>query len=470
VSLARLSEEDVRILALESPTIAGHMCKLVIVERPPEAEPLTLDALRRHVAGRLGQAPRLAQRLAPTPLRLANPAWADDPAFDIANHVRRVKTEGAIDLEGLHGIVAGLMEQRLDRSRPLWALDLVESLADGNAALIWSVHHCMADGLTAFRLGSQAIWTSEHEPAEDRVEPWRAEPGHGPLALAALGARDRLRGVVGTALAAGTTLLHSPRRFGSAVGAAARMPAVLVRELRPAAARTTLDRHPSAERVVATAAVPLADLKRIEKSFGQGITVNDVVLSAVGGGLRRWLAHRGEGLEGIHAKVPASLHGQDAKPDALGNHDSFMFVDLAVSDQDPVERLRDINRSTRTRKVHRDPQVLYDFFRDFHTLARPLERMASRWAMSPRVFALNISNCPGPAGPIFVLGHRVSGLYSFAEIADRHALRVAVVSVAGAVSFGLCADRAAAPHVEALAAGIEAELADLLAKAGAVGA
>jgi WS/DGAT/MGAT family acyltransferase len=358
------------------------------------------------------------------------------------------------------------MEQRLDRSRPLWTLDLVERLTDGDAALVWRVHHCMADGLTAFRVGSQAIWTSEQEPAQGRGQPWRAEPEPGALALAALGLRDRLRGVFDSAPAVGRALLRSPQRLRSAVGAAARTPAVLVRELMPGAARTAFDRHPSAERVVATAAVPLADLKRIEKSFGEGITVNDVVLSAVGGGLRRWLEHRGEGLVGIRAKVPTSLHRQDTKPDALGNHDSFMFVDLAVSDQDPVERLRDINRSTRTRKVHHDPQVLYDFFRDFHTLARPLDHMASRWAMSPRVFALNVSNCPGPATPIFVLGHRVGEFYSFAEIADRHALRVAVVSVAGAVSFGLCADRAAAPHVEALAAAVEAEIADLLAATG----
>jgi WS/DGAT/MGAT family acyltransferase len=236
------------------------------------------------------------------------------------------------------------------------------------------------------------------------------------------------------------------------------MPAVIARELRPGGARTTLDQAAGPERVMATASAKLDDLKRIEHSLGDGITVNDVVLAAVGGGLRRWLEHRGEGLSGIRAKVPASLHRQDAKPDSLGNHDSFMFVDLAVSDADPVERLIEINRETRARKLHRDPQVLYDFFRDVHAVARPLERIASRWSMSPRLFALNVSNCPGPARPVFVLGNEVRELYSFAEIANRHGLRVAVVSVAGNVSFGLCADRAVAPDLAVLAAGIEAEL------------
>jgi diacylglycerol O-acyltransferase len=464
VSLARLSEEDARILALESPTIAGHICKLLIVERSSRADPLTVEALRRHVAGRLSEAPRLAQRLAHTPFGLANPVWIDDPAFDVANHVRRVETDGAVDHKALLRIVAALMEQRLDRSRPLWTIDVVEGLADQRAALIWRVHHCMADGLTAFRLGSAAIWATEPDGAGEESEEWLPEPAPGTLTLAALGARDRLAGLVGDVKEA-AALVRSPRRLGSLAAAATRMPAVIARELRPGAARTALDHRASPERVMATASIPLTELKQIERSFGDRITVNDVVLAAVGGGLRRWLQHRGEALSGVRAKVPASLHRQDAAPDALGNHDSFMFVDLGLSDSDPVERLIEINRETRARKLHRDPEVLYDFFRDIHAVARPLERMASRWSMSPRLFALNISNCPGPATPISVLGNEVGEFYSFAEIADRHGLRVAVVSVSGTVSFGLCADRAVAPDLALLAGGIEAELDDLAAAA-----
>jgi WS/DGAT/MGAT family acyltransferase len=232
---------------------------------------------------------------------------------------------------------------------------------------------------------------------------------------------------------------------------------MLARELGPRARRTPLDRHPGARRVVATTAFPLAGLKRIERSFGEHITVNDVVLSAVGGGLRRWLEDRGDSFTGIRAKVPTSLHRQDPAPDELGNHDSFMFVDLAVADSDPVQRLRDVNRSTRSCKLHRDPQALYDFFRDVHQAARPLQQ----WAMSPRVFTLNVSNVPGPAEQIFVLGHPVAEFTSFAEIADRHALRVSVVSVAGTVSFGLCADAEAVPDIGTVAAGIESELKEL---------
>jgi diacylglycerol O-acyltransferase / wax synthase len=461
VALTRLSDEDTRILALESPTIAGHVCKLLIVERP-----LTVEALQRHVADRLPRARRLGQRLAPTPLGIANPVWVDDDAFEIGRHVRRVEADEPVGRERLLGIAAALMAERLDRSRPLWRIDVVEHLTGERSALIWRVHHSMADGLTAFRLGSIAIWDAETDEGLEEHDRWVPEPAPGAVRLAALGARARLGAVAGDAREA-VAVVRSPRRLASLARAAGRMPAVIARELRPGGARTALERSPGAKRALATATAPLDELKRIERSFGDAITVNDVVLAVVGGGLRRWLPLRGEGLTGVRAKVPVSLHHQEVEPDSLGNHDSFMFVDLAVSDSDPVERLLEINRETRTRKFHRDPQVLYDFFRDVHAVVRPFERMASRWAMSPRLFALNVSNCPGPPTSISVCGHEVSEFYSFAEIASRHALRIAVVSVADTVSFGLCADRALAPDLDVLAAGIEAELQALSAAADA---
>src|SRR5919108_1224590 len=130
VALNRLSDEDARILALESPTIAGHMCKLLIVERP-----LDVEALQRHVAALLSKAPRLGQRLARTPFGIANPVWVDDDAFDITKHVRRVEAEEPVDRERLLQITADLIAERLDRSRPLWRLDVVERLTAEHSAL-----------------------------------------------------------------------------------------------------------------------------------------------------------------------------------------------------------------------------------------------------------------------------------------------------------------------------------------------
>ena len=83
--------------------------------------------------------------------------------------------------------------------------------------------------------------------------------------------------------------------------------------------------------------------------------------------------------------------------------------------------------------------------------------------MSPRVFTFNVSNVRGPAVDIYVLGARVRELYSLAEIAQHHALRMAVISAAGLLSFGLCADRDAVQDLEALADGLRRSADELIA-------
>ena len=54
-----LGPEDRAILALESPTIAGHTCKVARLG----GAPLDVDALRARVAERIALAPALTRRL-----------------------------------------------------------------------------------------------------------------------------------------------------------------------------------------------------------------------------------------------------------------------------------------------------------------------------------------------------------------------------------------------------------------------
>ena len=55
-------------------------------------------------------------------------------------------------------------------------------------------------------------------------------------------------------------------------------------------------------------------------------------------------------------------------------------------------------------------------------------------------------------------------LYSLAEIGEHHALRVAVVSLAGTLNFGLVADPTLLADVDDLAGGMQAEAAALTAR------
>jgi diacylglycerol O-acyltransferase len=194
------------------------------------------------------------------------------------------------------------------------------------------------------------------------------------------------------------------------------------------------------------------------------VTLNDVLLALVAGGLRGWLDRSGASSTALRAQVPVSLHGRDHDKE-LGNRDSFLNVDLRLDVGDALERLRLINSETARRKEQGDAQTLYDFF---HALSRfrPLYRGVTRISSGPRDFALSISNVPGPREPVYVLDARASELFSIAEPADRHALRVSAISYAGALTVGLSSDPEAVSGIEGLAHEIEgasAELAEALA-------
>jgi diacylglycerol O-acyltransferase len=456
LSLDRLTSEDAAILGLESPTIAGHTCKLLVLGAPSGPRPTVAD-LREHVAARLGAAPRLRRRIVSTPLHLAPPAWIDDADFDLARHVRRLATGNApVDPERLRALAAREMESRLDRAHPLWSLDVVEELQDGGTALLWKVHHALADGSEVMRLAEALLWDEGPAPRPAGAP----EPSPGTLGLVTAALRARAGELAGEAGAAARGAL-SPRSWRAAASEVRRLPGAVVRDLRPARGPSPFDARAGVRREVAFAAVALDTLKRAGHAQPEHATVNDVLLGLVTGALRRWVSHHGGEPHRINAKIPVSLHDRHAHPEALANRDSFLCVGLPLAEPDPLVRIRTIAAQTRQRKREHDAQTLDALFREARHLPRPVSRLASRVSSGPGVFALNVSNVPGPAEARHVLGAPVTGMWSLAEIGQRHALRIAAISLAGTLYLGLTADAAAVTDVTVIADGLAAEAAEL---------
>jgi diacylglycerol O-acyltransferase len=414
----RLSADDARLLALESAAIAGHTLKMVVLR--PGHTPIDIDRLRDHVDARLAPGSRGRERVS-----LPEPHWVADDGFDVAAHVRRRDGTAGTDPGGAWAAAGELMSERLDHRRPLWAFDVVGPLVDGREVVVCRIHHAMADGISCLRFLDEVLW----EPSARAAPSRRAADGAGP----ARSPRHELR----------------------------RLPAALLRELGHRAGESVLDREIGAARELAVTTAPLAELKAIGAARPRRATVNDVLLASVCGGLRSWLAAADTRVGRLRAQVPVSLHHRDEEdPAGLGNRDSFLNVDLPLAARDPLTCLDRISRETAARKAAGDAQELYDLF---HALARcpPLERAVGRIAAGPREFSLAISNVPGPRAALTVAGRQVDGLYSVAEPAQRHALRVSAISYAGSVGVGVCSDPEALPGIARLADAIGDALAEL---------
>ncbi len=349
-----------------------------------------------------------------------------DRDFDLTRHVR--EAEGAPTLSAA---VAPIMERRLDRSAPLWSIELTNA-GDGGSVVVLKVHHAMADGMGARRIASVLLWDDEDPPPR---RPSDAAP-------------------VRTPVEHSVPLRRRWADFRHVAHA-------LERELAPAASRSSLAHRVGPARVVDFASVPLAQLSPLKNAFATHVTVNDLVLAATAGGLRRWLAHCHAPRTAMRVKVPVSLHGPAEPGAALGNADSFFFVDLPVTEPDPGQRLLAIARECETRKCTRDAEQLDTLLHRIAAHSPSAGRVAAHWTMSPHVFTLNVSNVPGPKHPLLLCGRPLRSVYSLAEVADWHALRIAVFSACGTLTFGLCGDAQHISELDTLAHEIEAEFAAL---------
>jgi len=408
-----LTPQDEAILRLEGHLLAGHTCKVIELAAPAPS----LEELQARVAERIGPESPLAMRLGTSG---GAPAWIPEPGFGAAGQMAAAAAGAELDPPALRAEVARLFGERLDREHPLWRIDVVR-LAGGGAALVWRLHHTLADGTTAMRYARTLLW--------DQAEP---EPGAGSHRAHAQD-EERRRA-------------HLARFFS--------------REF--ARASSPLDGRIGVSRAVAFASVPVGALHDAARRLA-GATLNDALLSAVGGGLRAWLeSHHGR-LGAIRIKVPVSLHheGEDA-----ANADSFFIVDVPLGESDPVRRLRLVREGTASRKADHDAETMDQLLGTLRGGSPRLASLCERVERSGRAFALNVSNVPGPPAPVSVLGAEVASMHSLAEIARHHAVRVAAVSMCGTLYLGFCADPHVVDDVDEIAAGTEREANALLAAAG----
>jgi WS/DGAT/MGAT family acyltransferase len=429
----QLSQDDAQILRLESSVIKGHTGKVLIAAPGSDGQALSVSRLRDQVSDRMAAFPRLSQRVEEPRLRLGRPAWVEAPEVDLAWHIAEPEHADALSDEELRRAVGDLLSERLDHTRPLWRLDALP-LTGERVALVGRIHHAMADGVSAIRLIAGLLWDGDEAAATRRAAP---SPATAPTPKAA----------------------PQKRPDTEEARIMVRLPAALRRELRRGR-DTKLDQHIGPAREVAWTSFPLERLKRIEHGAAERVTVNDVVLAVVAGGLRRWLPQVGGIADDLRVQCPVCLHAREEAEGQLGNRDSFMNLDLPISEADPATRLRLIKTETSERKLDHDADTLYAFF---HALGRfrPLYRGVTRLTSGPREFALSVSNVPGPRQRPVVLGHAIEQFSSFAEPADRHALRISIVSLGGELAFGLCSDPEAISDLDGLRGALADSIAEL---------
>jgi WS/DGAT/MGAT family acyltransferase len=458
----RLTALDSAFLHLEEHSTAHmHVASVMVFEGSAP----THRELVEHVESRLHLVPRYRQRLAFVPLGQGRPVWADDPHFNPYYHIRHTALPRPADEEALKRLAGRVFSQRLDRSKPLWEIWLVQSMAGGRFALVAKTHHALVDGISGVDITTVLFDTAPEPVPTAPASPWSAKPLPGPAKL--LGEALRERSTVPAEMARGArALLRAPRRVvGQVREALASVGATTLAGINAPAPPSPFNVEIGPHRRYTFLDADLERLKAIKDSLGG--TLNDAVLATVTLALGRYLRDHGENTDGLvlKAMVPVSVRTK-AQRGTLGNQVAAMWAPLPVGVENAAECLRRIAASMADLK-NSGQAVGAQVLTNLAGFAPPtiLSQAARLQARQP-FFNLVVTNVPGPQFPLYLLGRRLQRLYPVVPLAQKQALGIAVMSYDGNLGFGLLADYDALPDVEEIAADLRLAIAALARAAG----
>ncbi|WP_051030172.1 wax ester/triacylglycerol synthase family O-acyltransferase [Nocardia takedensis] len=415
---------------------AGIGVVAILAGAPPSRAEFTAELARRVTVDA-----RLRERVRGARWDLAAPRWEEDPDFDLTRHLRWTAVPRPRDDAALFESVAALMEQRLDRDRPLWECVVVEHLAGDRWAMLVKAHHSMVDGMSGIALFER--FCDEHG-APSGVAARRSRAARGPRDL----------------LAAGMRLpVDVPRLFYRT--ARATVPLV-VDVVRPAP-DTSLNGPIGARRRYAVARTSLSEVREIGAAFGA--TVNDVALAVLAGAFRSLLERRGEDPAAETVRVLAPVSTRSPGPDrGPGNKVSLMLPVLPVGSTDPFEQLTAVHAATRAHKHSGETGAASTLI----TLAglvpfAPTSRLIRLLLRFPQhgVAAL-VTDVPGPKRRLSFAGREVLELSAYVPIAMRLRMGIGVLSYQDQLRFGVTGDYDSTPDIAEFAADIETRTRELL--------
>jgi WS/DGAT/MGAT family acyltransferase len=459
-----LSGLDSAFLSLETPTTPMHMMGTFVLDASSASGGYSFERILRLAEERMPDLAPFRRRLAAIPFSLDHPVWIDDPDLRIRSHVHRVEAPAPGSDQVLASLVAQIAMQPLDRTRPLWELRVIEGLAEDRVALVFKMHHAIADGVSAIQLLLQLLDSSpEAADAGRSHERVRADPAPTSRALVAHGLSRVPQQSARFARLLRDTAASVVSMGRSTVGkdaGATRMPMPF------SGPRTPWNGATSPQRTVAYGRARLAEVKTINSVFGT--TVNHVVLSACTQALRNYLeAHGGVPDAPLVAAVPISLRTA-AESETYGNRISAFFVHLPVHLADPVEQLLTVRHDAQSSKLqHAELGVgALGEWAEFTSAAllTLAARVYSDQELASRhrpLHNLVISNVRGPGTPLYAAGARVTAAYPLGPLMEGAGMNITVVSYRDSIDFGIIACERSVPHVADIALGFGAAVADL---------
>jgi len=442
-----MTSMDAAFLYFEKPSLPLHIGSTLILDGEIDRETVV-----GHMETRIQRVPRYRELASFDPLNIAHPRWEDDPNFDVRRHIEEVPLPPKATESDLLEAIAGIHAQMLPRDRPLWKMVVISGIEGGRTGIISLVHHCMVDGVSGIELLT-AVTDLQRDVEPSGVEPFTPAPAPGPFERITDAWRDATDSAMAQVADAFRWALDPEQQARDMKTVMSAMTSAAPQLMRPAPS-TPFNKPVTNKRNYAYIPMPFGEIRGIRGVLGG--TINDVVLTALSGGLGAYLRSRGEATDGVElrAMVPVNVRSESDKT-ALGNQVSMLIAPLPIGIEDAAERHARVISGMNTLKDANQAG-------GFALLSRLAEQVppylqAAAGYMQPNnqpLFNLVCTNVPGPQIPLYFAGHLVEAHYPLVPLSMGLGLNVCLTSYNGILFWGIVADPGLVPDVRQVAEAI----------------
>jgi diacylglycerol O-acyltransferase len=450
----QMSGVDNAWLRMESDTNLMMISGLLVLEKPVKVE-----ALKQLITERLLKFARFRQIVVEKP---KGTFWEEDPRFDIENHLHIIALPGQRTLADLQSLAGDLTSTPLNFHRPLWQMHLIENVGDG-CALLMRVHHCIADGISLVRVmlsltdeGAVPV-PEEAMGLPKKSQSWLAELVHPVQKLVS----ETMH--LGHELADETReIMQHPSHLldlakeGLSIGQELSRLAMMPDEP-PTCFRGELSGR---KRVAWAEPIVLEDVKAAGKRLGA--TINDILMTAAAGALRRYLLIIDEivELDHLNVAVPFNLRPLDQPIKTLGNQFGLVIVPLPVGQRSAMQRLESVCRAMRDLKDSHQAQIYYGLLGILGKGPARMEQTALE--VLTRKASLVMTNVPGPKHPLYLAGSRMVQPMVWVPQSGNVGVGLSILSYHDTVQFGVVADKHLVPDPNVIVEAFVQSLNELL--------
>lgn len=443
--MKQLSGLDSSFLYSETNNAPMHISTVSILD--PSTAPggkVRFKEIIEHIKGRLHLADYYRQKVVRVPFDADFPYWVNDEHFDPEYHIRHYALPAPGDWRQFCILLARINSRGLDLTRPLWeayvieGLDNIEGMPKGCFALLTKNHHAAIDGTSSAEIGATLCDTTNEAMVLQDDSNWAPQTVPSDYELLTRAHFNNLM----QPMKFMELIQKSIPVFSKAMDMVTKGEIAAPGDV----PKTRFNDAVSQHRIFEGLTFSLAEMKSV-RALVAGVTVNDVIVTVVGGGMRRYLEAKSE-LPTISMVAQCPINVRDDSDKVGGNQIATMSVEMGTHISDAVERLLHVHTSTSNGKRYNQAigaKTMTDFTNATTSNLMSLgAKVATENSLANQLehkYNCVITNVPGPQIPLYINGAKILGGWGLGPIMNGNGLFHTVGSYCGEVNLGISACR-----------------------------